>query len=67
MYDITGFEDLSRPEKELNEMARDGEHLAHRGPDDLGAWWTEAGIALGTGVFPLLTYLSRASAHDIKH
>ena len=41
MCGITGFWEVpSRPKEELNEMARDG-HLAHRGPDDLGAWVTK--------------------------
>ena len=50
MCGITGFWEVpSRPEKELNEMARAmANTIAHRGPDDLGAWSDqEAGIALG--------------------
>ncbi|MDC3169694.1 asparagine synthase (glutamine-hydrolyzing) [Paracoccaceae bacterium] len=50
MCGITGFWEVpSRPEKELNEMAQGmANTIAHRGPDDLGAWSDpEAGIALG--------------------
>ena len=55
MCGITGFWEVpSRPEKELNEMARAmANTIAHRGPDDLGAWSDqEAGIALA----PALSY-----------
>ena len=50
MCGITGFWEVPiRPEGELNEMARSmANAIAHRGPDDLGAWSDpQAGIALG--------------------
>ena len=50
MCGITGFWEVpSRPLGELNEMARRmANAIAHRGPDDLGAWSDpQAGIALG--------------------
>ena len=50
MCGITGFWDApARPEGELNEMARSmANAIAHRGPDDSGAWAdAQAGIALG--------------------